>query len=99
MAQSLQQLNEQIAKLQALAETARKKEIGEVLANIKTAVAQYGLKPSDIFPSSNGTRKRAGKRGSVKYRDGANTWTGHGRRPQWFMDAVKAGKKPEDLAV
>jgi DNA-binding protein H-NS len=43
-------------------------------------------------------RKTVGK---IKFRDEASGrgWTGHGRRPQWFVDALAAGKKPEDLAV
>ncbi|ACB35007.1 histone family protein nucleoid-structuring protein H-NS [Leptothrix cholodnii SP-6] len=36
----------------------------------------------------------------IKYRDEAgHTWTGHGKRPNWFKAAIEAGKKPEDLAV
>lgn len=36
----------------------------------------------------------------IKYRDDAgHTWTGHGKRPNWFKAAIDAGKKPEDLAV
>ena len=50
---------------------------------------------------------RAGKRrgtGSVapKYRNPADpeqTWSGRGKRPRWFNDALKAGKKEKDLAI
>lgn len=42
-------------------------------------------------------RKAAGK---IRFRDGAgNAWTGHGRRPKWFVDALAAGKSREDMAV
>ena len=42
-------------------------------------------------------RKAAGK---IRFRDGAgNAWTGHGRRPKWFVDALAAGKTREDMAV
>ena len=27
------------------------------------------------------------------------TWTGRGRKPQWFIDALAAGKTAEELAV
>lgn len=34
----------------------------------------------------------------VKYRDEAgHTWSGRGKRPNWFKDALAAGKKPEEL--
>lgn len=53
-------------------------------------------------------RKAAGKRvgtgrasmGSPKYHDGTGrTWTGVGKRPNWFKDALAAGKKAEDLLI
>jgi len=43
-------------------------------------------------------RGRAKTASKVKYRDEAgNTWSGHGRRPKWFTDAVAGGKTPEQL--
>lgn len=36
--------------------------------------------------------------GAVKYRDDqGNTWTGHGRRPQWYVQAIANGKTDADL--
>jgi DNA-binding protein H-NS len=38
--------------------------------------------------------------GVIRFRDEAgNSWTGRGKRPNWFKAAIAAGKKPEDLAV
>lgn len=38
--------------------------------------------------------------GNIRFRDEhGNAWTGHGKRPNWFKDAIASGKKPEDLAV
>ena len=37
-----------------------------------------------------------------KYRHPENpavTWSGHGRRPQWFVEALEAGKTAGDLAI
>lgn len=31
--------------------------------------------------------------------DPKQTWTGKGRQPVWFKDAVKSGKTPESLAI
>ena len=56
--------------------------------------------------ASHGTRaprkaaSKSKRRGAVKYRDDAgNAWTGVGRKPQWFVDALAAGKQPADLAA
>jgi DNA-binding protein H-NS len=38
--------------------------------------------------------------GAIRFRDEAgNSWTGRGKRPNWFKAAIAAGKKPEDFAV
>lgn len=38
--------------------------------------------------------------GVVKYRDDAgHTWTGHGKRPNWFLAALASGKSADDLLV
>lgn len=37
-----------------------------------------------------------------KYRHPENpalTWSGRGRKPQWFVEAMAAGKKVEELAI
>lgn len=48
-----------------------------------------------------GARKRVRATvGKIRFRDEhGNQWTGHGKRPNWFKDAIAAGKTPEDLAV
>lgn len=47
-------------------------------------------------------RKAAAKKpaGTAKYTDGAGrTWSGVGKRPNWFKEALAAGKQPEDLLI
>lgn len=47
-------------------------------------------------------RKNAAKKtsGVIRFRDEAgHTWTGHGKRPNWYLAAIEAGKTPESLAV
>lgn len=39
---------------------------------------------------------------AAKYRHPENsalTWSGRGRKPQWFADQINAGNDPSDLAV
>lgn len=97
---TVKQLEAQIAELQRQAEELRQAEIGDVVARIKEAIAHYGLTAADLGLSG-GTGRRRGRPasgGKVKYRDGAgNTWSGHGRRPQWYIDALAAGKTQADL--
>lgn len=97
---TVKQLEAQIAELQRQAEELRQAEIGEVVARIKEAIAHYGLTAADLgLSGSTGRRRgRGAPSGKIKYRDGAgNTWSGHGRRPQWYIDALAAGKTQADL--
>ena len=45
-------------------------------------------------------RKRSPATGKyVTPADASQTWSGRGRKPHWFIAALNAGKKPEDLAL
>lgn len=40
--------------------------------------------------------------GAAKYAnpaDRSDTWSGRGRKPRWFIEALAKGSKPEDLSV
>jgi len=46
------------------------------------------------------TRKRVPA--TAKYANPANasdTWSGRGRKPRWFAEALTTGKRPEDMAL
>jgi DNA-binding protein H-NS len=44
-------------------------------------------KPADAKPAR-----------AIKYADGqGKTWSGIGKRPNWFKEAIAAGKQPEEL--
>lgn len=44
--------------------------------------------------------KAAKNVGVIKYRDDAgNAWTGRGKRPQWYLNAIASGKTPQQLLV
>jgi DNA-binding protein H-NS len=105
MAQTLEQIQKQIADLQRQAEKIRRDEVGEVIGRIKEAIALYGFTAADLGlrkaprgrPASKTSKPRK-KASRAKFRDASGrTWTGRGRRPQWFIDALAAGKTPEDL--
>jgi len=112
MAKTYAQIQKQIDVLAREAEKLKRKEVDEVVARIKEAIAAYGLTAADLGlrasrkaaatsarKSSKGQRKTKGAR-AAKYRDGAdNVWGGRGPRPQWLRDALASGKKLEDFAV
>lgn len=109
MAKSLPQLQKQIAALQRQADELKKREAKGVIARIKEAISHYDLTPDDLGfagraaraakkNSAGGSRRAKKSVSKIKYRDDAgNTWTGHGRRPRWFLDALAAGKSADDM--
>lgn len=99
-----QDLAARIAALQKQAEDAWRKEVAGVVGRIKEAIDHYGLTAADLGlrvqarPGASKARQR--RAAEVRFRDEAgNEWSGRGRRPQWFVDALAAGKTREDLAA
>lgn len=107
MAKTYADIQKEIASLQRAAEVLRRKEIDGVVQRIKVAIASYGLTAADLgfgdessarAPRRRASAKAAKPAATAKYRDeSGKTWTGHGRRPAWFLAALAAGKSPEDL--
>lgn len=111
---SYAQIRVQIAELETRAEGARQKELAGVVERIREAIAAYSLTAQDLFPARGASGRKAAKaakpakrkphrrnaKSKIKYSDGnGNSWTGHGRRPEWFVTAIGDGKKPEELLV
>lgn len=99
MAQSLTQIKKQIARLERKAEALRQQEIADVVARMRVAIAHYGLTAADLgFGPARAPRKARKAAPKVKFRDAdGHTWSGHGRRPRWFVEALAGGKSADDL--
>jgi DNA-binding protein H-NS len=102
------ELIEKAQKLMAEAEQVRRKEVSDVIADIRRKMEAYGLTLQDIGGASGGRRRGPAPKGSkgpksktVKFRGpNGETWGGgRGRKPRWVQEALKAGKKIEDFAV
>lgn len=78
---------QKMAALKAIEEKAR--EMGFSLSELTGAAAV----------TRRGKPKTAGIPKYANPENPAQTWTGKGRRPDWFVAAVEAGKTPEDLAI
>ena len=77
---------EQIAKLQSLAEAARKNEISGAIQKIKELMQLYGITVEDLAGGSRAKPEKA--KGSVpaqfKNPETGEMWTGRGRAPRWL---------------
>lgn len=96
------QLNDLITKAQIRQDELRKEKVSKLREKVNNMIKAEGYTFEDIFGSPRGKTKRAGTPVAPKYRNPANpaqTWSGRGKRPHWFNDALKAGKKEKDLAI
>lgn len=98
------QLNDLIQKAQLRQNELQKEKIGKVREKVHALLKAEGVSFEDIFGAGANLRGKRRGTGTVapKYRNPADpeqTWSGRGKRPRWFNDALKAGKKEKDLAI
>ncbi|MET4676754.1 MULTISPECIES: H-NS histone family protein [unclassified Luteibacter] len=97
---NLNQLSELIAKAQSRQNEMRKDRISDLRDKINGMIKAEGLTFDEVFGVRAPKSRRTGTSVAAKYRnpdDAEQTWSGRGKRPRWFNDALKAGKKESDL--
>ncbi|GLQ90415.1 H-NS histone family protein [Dyella flagellata] len=98
------QLNDLIQKAQARQQELEKEKVTRVREKVQALLKAEGISFEEVFGGGAAVRGKRRATGSVapKYRNPADpeqTWSGRGKRPRWFNDALKAGKKEKDLAI
>lgn len=76
----------------------RKKQ--EAILALEATAQEFGFSLSDLMGVKK--KRKSSNAGGPKYRHPKNpevTWSGRGRKPGWFVDALAAGTKPETLAI
>lgn len=95
---SEKQLKDLIRKAKGRMKNIDKEKISKVKAKVNAVLKAEGVTFAQVYG-----RKRGGKTGKVaaKYRNpnGTETWSGRGKRPRWFVAALKGGKKERDLLI
>lgn len=100
---SPKELQALIADAQSQMQAARTNHVKDVRGKIDALLARSGLSIADVYPT-----RKSGKGGpksvvAPKYRNPQNpsqTWSGRGKRPLWFVDALKRrGVTAEDLLI
>ena len=92
----LKDLQVQVAKaVSSFVERKRK----AALADLEEKAREHGFSLSDLTGAAP-ARKRTPA--TAKYANPANpadTWSGRGRKPRWFEEAVASGNRPDDLLI
>jgi DNA-binding protein H-NS len=92
----LKDLQSQVAKHIASFEDRKRRE---ALAEIEEIARAKGFSLAELTGATV-TRKRSPA--VAKYAnpaDSTDTWSGRGRKPRWFAEALAAGKQPDDMAI
>lgn len=98
---SYTELMAQAQSLMAQAEQARKSELSEVIAGIKSQMKQYGITASDLG-SAAGTKSIKSKSSAPAKFRGPNgeLWAGGpGRKPEWVRAVLVSGKSIEEFRI
>jgi DNA-binding protein H-NS len=69
------------------------------LAALEAKAKEMGFSLAELTGASAKVAKAKGVPKYANPENPAQTWTGKGRRPDWFIAAIDAGKTPEDLAL
>lgn len=84
------------------------KQRDAALKAAEKAAKGFGFKLSDLVddaPKKPGRKKGSAKKKPplpAKYKnpkDGTQTWSGRGRRPDWYKEAISSGKTPKSLEI
>lgn len=92
----LKDLQGQVNRAIANFEDRKKKQ---ALAELEEKARELGFSLAELTGTT-APRKRAPA--TAKFANPTNpaeTWSGRGRKPRWFSDAVAAGKKPEQMML
>ncbi len=96
------QLSDLITKAQVRQDELQKNKVAKLREKVLNMIKAEGFTFEDVFGNRTGRKTRRTGKVPPKYRnpaDPAQTWSGRGKRPRWFNDALKAGKKEKDLLI
>ena len=92
----LKDLQSQVAKAIAGYEDRRKRE---ALAELEEIARAKGFSLAELTGATPARKRSPSVARYANPADKSDTWSGRGRKPRWFADALAKGKKPEDLAI
>ena len=97
------ELNDLINQARVRQEELQKEKLNEVREKVLNIIKNEGFTFDDVFGNRAPGRKTR-RTGTVapKFQnpaDPSQTWSGRGKRPRWFNDALASGKSEDDLRI
>lgn len=96
------QLADLIVRATSRQEQIDKEKVVKLRQKVVDMVKAEGYTVEELFGTRGRKTRRTGAKVPPKYRnpaDPAQTWSGRGKRPNWFHAALKSGKKEKDLLI
>jgi DNA-binding protein H-NS len=108
-AMSLKELKKLQTSVEKALKTAEERGRRDALKAAEKVAAEFGFSLQELSPGAKVKKPKTAKkpakakaRAKPKYRNPENaeqTWTGRGRRPQWFLDAIANNSDISDLEI
>lgn len=104
---NLDEINAKIAELQEQAARIKAEKKDAVVQDMLRTIEQFEITAEDLgflSPSirgRRGSRRAPGQSAPPKFRDPetGKTWSGVGREPKWFKEAIDKGLSKEDIMI
>ena len=83
-------------------ETFEARQLAEARAKLEAMAAEMGVTLAAVVDTTKKPKRQAKPQGAPKYRhpdDPSVTWTGRGRKPTWFVEAIESGASTDDLKI
>lgn len=96
-AMSRDELLSLMADVEKALKTLDSRRKAEALRAVQDAAREYGFSLNELTDAKGPTKKAAPKYANPS--DPSQTWSGRGRQPIWFREAIAAGVDPESLSI
>lgn len=96
---SLEELKQLQKDIDAAIKSYEARKLAEARAKLEAMAAEMGVTLAEVVGTSGKGKKPAAP---PKYRHPENptlTWTGRGRQPEWFKEAIASGASADDLKI
>jgi DNA-binding protein H-NS len=97
----IEALKKLIGDAQKEIERKEKSRIRDIRNRMEKLASEVDMTPEQVL-SYEKKAKTTGKPGVPRFRNPDNakqTWTGRGKRPKWYMDALAKGFTPEQMEI
>lgn len=79
-----------------------KKRVAEAKKAVEAVAKKHGVSLTDLVGTLRKPRATKAQKAAPKYANPSNkseTWSGRGRQPAWYKEAIAAGKTKESMAI